>query len=97
MICHPRPELTTRIFFPELGNLDVSQAALQATHLIAKARRLDRQKGHTPSPFLMEPHAPEKSGTAQSEKAGTPEVTISEDFHDLFSDQDVRITGWKRA
>ena len=41
VICHPRPELTTRFRFLELGDLDVSQAALETMHLVAKARRLD--------------------------------------------------------
>jgi hypothetical protein len=49
-IFQPRPELTTHCRFLELGNLDVSHAALGATHLVAKARRLDWQNGHTPSP-----------------------------------------------
>jgi hypothetical protein len=95
--CHPRPELTTHCRFLELGILDVSHAALEAMHLVVKARGLDLQNGHTPSPFLMELPAPKQSCSAHSEKTGAPEVTVSEDFYDLFSDQEVKITGWKRA
>ena len=69
-----------------LSGLDVSHAALEATHLVAEARRLDWQNGHTPSPFLMELYAPKQSCSARSEKTGVPRVTVRESFHGLFSD-----------
>ena len=94
---HPRPELATRCCFLELSGLDVSHAALEATHLVAEARRLDWQNRHTPSPFLMELYAPKQSCAARSEKTGVPRVTVRESFHGLFSDQEVNITGGKRA
>ena len=94
-LIHPRPELATRCCFLELSGLDVSHAALEATHLVAEARRLDWQNGHTPSPFLMELYAPNQSCSARSEKTGVPRVTVRKSFHCLFSDQDVNIIAWK--
>jgi hypothetical protein len=66
-------------------------------HLVVKARGLLFQNGHTPSPFSMELPAPKQSCSARNEKTAAPGVTVSEDFYDLFSDQEVKITGWKRA
>ncbi|MFZ0581503.1 MAG: hypothetical protein WAN72_08415 [Candidatus Acidiferrales bacterium] len=86
VICPRGPELVARCCFLELGNFDVSHTALDATHLVANARRLVWQNGHTPSPFLMELSAPKQSCGARSEKTGVPRVTVGESFHGLFSD-----------
>ena len=86
VICPRGPELVARCCFLELGNFDVSHTALDATHLVAKARRLVWQNGNTPSPFLMELSAPKQSCGARSEKTGVPRVTVGESFHGLFSD-----------
>jgi hypothetical protein len=95
VICHPRRELITHYLFLELSNLDVPHPALEAMHLVAKARRWDWQNGDMSSPFLMELFAPKQSCLARSEKTGASEETVSEDFHGLFTNQDLRITGWR--
>jgi len=97
VICHLCPELTTRFRFLELGDLDVSHAAFEALHLVAQARRLDWENGHTPPPFLMELLAPKQFCSAGTEKMGVPGGTMDEGFHDLSSDPDAKFAGSKQA
>jgi hypothetical protein len=59
-ILHSRPEFTSQYRFLDLDKLDIFHTALEAMHLVAKARRRDWQNGRTPSQLSMELPAPKQ-------------------------------------